>query len=118
MTHGDSISAALAADAASSKAPQYLELTEDDFLDRFHVTPNHLSDTAGFDFGEGGCLFEASGPELAFVLAQPPSRVWTIVEGDDGMEITDGMHVVNRLGYLVTARSCPPNTTISVLLDA
>ncbi|MBA4090252.1 MAG: hypothetical protein C0494_06635 [Sphingobium sp.] len=117
MTHRKSNSSTLGTDIRLSIATQYLELTEDAFLDRFHPIPNHLSATAGFDFGEGGCLFEASGPELAFVRAQPPASVWTIVEGDDDMEITDGMHVVNRLGYLVTVRRCPANTSISVPLD-
>ncbi|AHE53712.1 hypothetical protein [Sphingomonas sanxanigenens] len=102
---------------AGTEALPYIEMTEDEFLARFHPMPNHLSDTAGFDFGEGGCLFEASGPELAFVRAQPPAKVWTVIEGDDGLEITDGMHVVNRLGYLVTVRCCPPNVAVSVPLD-
>tara|TARA_Y100000815_G_scaffold29471_1_gene24508 strand:+ start:138 stop:437 length:300 start_codon:yes stop_codon:yes gene_type:complete len=97
--------------------PPYIEITEDEFLARFHPVPNHLSDTAGFDFGEGGCLFEASGPNLSFVRAQPPARIWTVIEGDDGLEITDGMHDVNRLGYLVTERCCPPNVAVSVPLD-
>lgn len=112
MTHNSTT-----ASTAGTETPPYIEMTEDEFLVRFHPVPNHLSDTAGFDFGEGGCLFEASGPELAFVRVQPPARVWTVIEGDDGLEITDGMHVVNRLGYLVTVRCCPPHIAVSVPLD-
>lgn len=116
MIHSDPSPSSAGTEPPSPKEQSYLELTEDEFLDRFRPVPNPLSDTAGFDFGEGGCLFEASGAELAFIRAQPPARVWTIVEGDDGLEITDGMHVVNRLGYLVTVRCCPSNMTISVPL--
>jgi hypothetical protein len=117
MSH-DNVTPMMAGQGAlPPSAVRHLEMTEDEFLDRFHPLPNHLSDTAGFDFGEGGCLFEASGPELAFVRAQPSARVWTVVDGDDGMEITEGMHVVNRIGYLVTDRCCPPDTFISVSLD-
>ncbi|QJU58467.1 hypothetical protein HL653_12445 [Sphingomonas sp. AP4-R1] len=46
---------------------EFLSLTEDEFVDRFRPVPNHLLATAGFDFGHGGCLFEASGPDLAFI---------------------------------------------------
>jgi hypothetical protein len=51
------------------------------------------------------------------VRVQPLAKVWTVIEGDGGLEITDGMHVVNRLGYLVTVRCCPPNVAVSVPLD-
>lgn len=95
----------------------FVELTEDEFLARFRPIPNPLSNDTGFDFGDGSCLFDAYGPDSEFVRGQPLERVWTVVEGEDGLEITDGMHVVNRLGYLVTQQPCPPNTMISVPLD-
>lgn len=47
--------------------------------------------------------FETYGDDLAFVLAQDPRHVWTLVEGDDGnLYIVDGLHYVNRLNYVVT----------------
>src|SRR3546814_1007746 len=80
---------------------QFLSLTEDEFVDRFRPVPNHLLATAGFDFGRGGCLFEASDPDLAFLRSQPMANVWNVIDGDECLEITDGMHTVNRLGYLL-----------------
>jgi hypothetical protein len=96
-----------AADASADRCPLpigHQELTEDEFLARFKPIPNPLNEAAGFDFGEGGCLFEAVDSDLEFVRAQPLKNVWTIIEGDEGIEITDGIHFVNRFGYLVT---CP-----------
>src|SRR3546814_4272387 len=58
-------------------------LTEDEFVDRFRPVPNHLLATAGFDFGRGGCLFEASDPDLAFLRSQPMANVWTVTDDGD-----------------------------------
>lgn len=102
---------------AGAPAIRHQQLTEDEFLERFKPIANHLDETAGFDFGKGGCLFEAAGPELEFVRAQPLDKVWTVIDGDEGVEITDGMHFVNRLGYLVTELPCPPETMVTVPLD-
>lgn len=98
-------------------AIQFLSLTEDEFVDPFRPVPNHLLATAGFDFGRGGCLFEASDPDLAFLRSQPMANLWTVIDGDECLEITDGMHTVNRLGYLLTEQPCPPDTMVSVPLD-
>lgn len=97
---------------------RHLDLTEDRFLERFVPIPNPFDATAGFDFGDGGCLFAPTGRELDFVRGQPAENIWTIVEGDDGIEITNGMHFVNRLGYLVSEHPCPQDTFVSVNLDA
>lgn len=100
-----------------SSAIRHQDITEDEFIERFGPIRNPVNSMAGFDFGDGGCLFESAGPDLEFIRAQPMDQVWTVIEGDDGLEITDGIHVVNRLGYLVTAQSCPPDTMVTVSLD-
>ena len=97
---------------------RHLDITEDTFLERFVPIANPFDATAGFDFGNGSCLFAPTGREFEFVRGQPPENIWTIVEGDDGIEITNGMHFVNRLGYLVSEHPCPHNTFVSVILDA
>jgi hypothetical protein len=116
MTNGILRPPASEAPDAPPPAIQCLSLTEDEFVDRFQPVPNHLLATAGFDFGWGGCLFEASGPDLAFIRSQPMANVWTVIDGDECLEITDGMHVVNRLGYLLTEQPCPPDIMVSVPL--
>lgn len=74
------------------------------WMDTFKPQNNHLRQTEAFD----GCLFETYGPELSYVrsVAQAdPARVWTIVESDSGKwYISHGLHLVNRVGYLVTER--------------
>lgn len=117
MTNGISRQPKTEAPDAPPPAIQFLSLTEDEFVDSFQPVPNHLLATAGFDFGRGGCLFEASDPDLAFIRSQPMANVWTVIDGDECLEITDGMHTVNRLGYLLTERPCPPDTMVSVPLD-
>lgn len=57
-----------------------------------------------------GYGFETYGKELEEVLAVQrvqPGRVWTVIEGDSGKwYIVDGMHVVNRVVYLITEVPC------------
>src|SRR3546814_16742360 len=89
---------------------QFLSLTEDEFVDRFRPVPNHLLATAGFDFGRGGCLFEASDPDLAFLRPQPMANFCPVIDGDELLQIHDGLHTVNRHGQLQTHHPCPPPT--------
>lgn len=80
-----------------------IELTEDEFDERYPLVENHLNPAAGWAAGDGrGCLFETYGEELEFVKCQDPHRVWTLVDGDDGeLYVVSGPRVVNRIGYLV-----------------
>lgn len=81
-----------------------IELTEDEFDDRFPLVANHLNPTASWCVNEqGGCLFETYGEELEFVRNQNPLTVWTLVDGDDGDQyLLSGFHFVNRIGYLIS----------------
>jgi hypothetical protein len=96
----------------------FIELTEDEFDDRFPLKPNHLNATAGWALGDaGGCLFETNGEELAFVKRQDPRTVWTLVDGDDEkMYVVNGFHFVNRVGYLLSTVPVLDNVTIEVHL--
>ncbi len=49
-------------------------------------------------------MFESYGDEFEFVKAQDSNRIWTYSDGDNGgTYISDGYHVVNRIGYFITS---------------
>ena len=50
-------------------------------------------------------MFETYGVELGFVMGvdyMDSRRVWTVVEGESGLWITNGYHLVNRVHYFIT----------------
>jgi len=77
-------------------------ISEDKFWEDYKPQKNHLDDNAGFD----GCLYETFGEEVKYVfeLAKKENRVWTVIEGDEGMVYSAGFHYVNRLGFFVTEK--------------
>jgi len=80
-----------------------IQLTEDEWFEQFKPIPNHLDKNASFNDDENGYMFETYGEELEFVKAQDPNTIWTYGDGDDGgTYISDGYHVVNRIGYFIT----------------
>jgi hypothetical protein len=80
-----------------------VELTEEQWFDTYKPIPNHLDENASFNDGDNGYMFETYGDELEFVKAQDSNRIWTYSDGDNGgTYISDGYHVVNRIGYFVT----------------
>jgi hypothetical protein len=81
-----------------------IELTEEEWFDKFKPIPNHIDDNASFQTEDGvGYMFETYDDELAFVKSQDPNRVWTYCDGDNsGTYIFQGMRIVNRIGYFVT----------------
>jgi hypothetical protein len=93
-------------------------MSEDEFLSLYHPEPNDLNPDASFDFGSGGALYETYGEELDYIRSLPVERIWTIVDGDEGrLWLLSGWHLVNRVGYLVTAESRPRDADISVKLE-
>ena len=82
-----------------------IELTEEEWFDKFKPIPNHIDDNASFQTEDGvGYMFETYDDELRFVQSQEPNRIWTYCDGDDnGTYIFQGMRIVNRIGYFVTA---------------
>ena len=83
--------------------PNLVQLTEDEWFEQFKPIPNHLDENASFNDGEHGYMFETYGDEVEFVKSQDSNRIWTYSDGDNGgTYISDGYHVVNRIGYFVT----------------
>ena len=93
-----------------------IEMSEDEFDDKYPLVVNHLNPNASWCVGDGpGCLFETYGEELEFVRQQDPCTVWTLVDGDDGDQyLTNGFHFVNRIGYLVSTVPVPEEIDIEV----
>lgn len=80
---------------------QFRAITDDKFIDDFKPTTNTIEKNASFN----GWMYETYGEELKAVEAafeKDPGTVWTIVESDGIVSYTNGMHYVNRLGYIIT----------------
>ncbi len=93
-----------------------IPMSEADFDRTYPLLPNHINPSTGWDIeGVGCCLFETHGPEFDFVRRQDPRTIWTLIEGDDGeLCLISGLHVVNRVGYLISKVATPPLATIEV----
>lgn len=88
-------------------------MTHEEWEEEYVPVKNHLDDNASFD----GCMFETYDEEFVEVLRNADDkRVWTYVEGDEGLYIIPGLHFVNRLGYLITEKPYT-DETIEVKLD-
>ena len=82
-------------------------MTFEEWLDKYQPVDNHLDNNASFQDENGnGIMFETYGDELQYVLSianSSPNQVWTYVDGDDGTYVTNGYHLVNRIGYFITS---------------
>ncbi|MFA5366650.1 MAG: hypothetical protein WC333_02100 [Dehalococcoidia bacterium] len=95
-----------------------IQLTEEQFDEQYHPVKNHLDNNASFD----GCMFETYGAELQHIvgcLKGTKRQVWTIIESDrnDNIYYLSGLHIVNRLGFLVTLERVPEDTEVEVFID-
>lgn len=55
---------------------------------------------------DGDCIgspmwFETYGKELEYVKYMDEDFIWTLIEVDGNQYIVQGMHYVNRMGYLI-----------------
>ncbi len=89
-----------------SELPKSLDYWE--WREQFKPVPNHFDKTAGID----GCLFQPFGEEWEHVRAFEPEFIWSLTvtdtEENDGTfwEISNGLHVVNREGYIIAGKPC------------
>lgn len=96
---------------------KYITISEDDFVSVYQPIANHLDPSAAFDWGEGhGSLFETYGNELAFVKAQAPKTIWTLLAVDGSLTIVSGYRYVNRLGYFICRVSIQLGQIVEVQL--
>jgi len=72
-------------------------MTLDQFEELKPIT-NPYDDNASLD----GVMFETYGQELDYVRQQDPHHIWTYCEEDDVLFLSQGYHLVNRIGYVIT----------------
>lgn len=97
----------------STNNKAFITMSEDVFFEVFKPIRNHIDDNASWD----GCMFETFGDELEFVRRQPAERIWTIFEADDGLAISNGYHLVNRIGYLVSRIASEAETDYEITIE-
>jgi len=93
-----------------------IPMSEAEFDRNYPLLANHINPSTGWDVeGVGCCLFETHGPEFEFVRQQDPRTIWTLIEGDNGdLCLISGLHVVNRVGYLISKVGTPTLFSIEV----
>jgi hypothetical protein len=98
-----------------------LDMTFEEWVEKYKPIPNRIDDNASFQDENGvGIMFETYGEELDYVLEianSQPNRVWTYMDGDEGTFIGDRYHLVNRIGYFITAVPCEEDTWVQVSID-
>lgn len=75
-------------------------LTWEEFENKYKPVQNHVTKREEFN----GWLFETYDDDLQYVktfAAQHPNQVWTILECGH-LVIANGLHFVNRFGYVIT----------------
>jgi len=65
-------------------------------------------------FGPGEFL-DTHGVDLGIVKNWDPAKVWTVIDGGGVyLDLIDGMHYVNRLGYVITHEPAAPGVAYYV----
>lgn len=54
--------------------------------------------------GEGSILLETYGADFDKVRDADESKVWTLLDCDGSLFVASGLHFVNRLNYILTAK--------------
>ncbi|HEY8361795.1 MAG TPA: hypothetical protein VIK77_02780 [Tissierellaceae bacterium] len=50
---------------------------------------------------EDNFLYETYGEDLEYIKRQEDKFVWTLIDSDNGLYLSPGIHLVNRLAYIV-----------------
>lgn len=88
-----------------------MRISHNDWLETYKPQKNHLNTNASFD----GTMYEIYGEEVAYVVEQPHSKVWTVLDCDGKLVISSGYHRVNRMGYIITEVAYDGTETIEVI---
>lgn len=87
-----------------------ITLTDDEWDSKYAPISNHIS-----GYNEYDQLFETYGADLDFVRKHRRNHIWTQVDdGNGGVYIINGYHLVNRIGYYITKNPHDLGDNISV----
>jgi hypothetical protein len=93
----------------------FIEMTFEEADEQFKFMVNNYDEYASLD----GLMFETYGDEVEYVKSKPENRIWMYGDGDDGgTYIWSGWGFVNRIGYLISEKPVPENTTIQIKMSA
>jgi len=95
------------------------QLTDTDFDNLYTYNEDLISEC----FEEGSGQFETYGADLEVVLTVANGKhdtltgknVWTVVDGDEGVYIVSGYHLVNRINYIITNEECQTEEEVYLL---
>jgi hypothetical protein len=91
----------------------FIEMTFEEADEQFKFMVNNYDENASFD----GLMFETYGDEVEYVKTKPHDRIWMYGQGDDGgLYIWSGWGFVNRIGYFISEKPFPDNTTIQIMV--
>ncbi len=80
---------------------QFVELTEEEFDQRFKPIPNPR---------DGGFYYDTPEDEDLIKTAAEERRLFTAVDGDNGETLLySGWHLVNRFAYVITENAWEPD---------
>jgi len=68
------------------------------FVEKYRPKKNVLCEGAPLD----EFMFETFDEEFDFVKGHDAKFVWTLIDCEGGLYLSNGWHFVNRLGYVVT----------------
>lgn len=85
-------------------------LTYDEWFDKYHPIINEIA-------GDEQYQFETYGDELQYVLQQDDRHIWTEMDGDNGVYIVSGYHLVNRIQYYITTKPWKEDIEIPISID-
>jgi hypothetical protein len=92
----------------------FIEMTFEEADEQFHFILNSYDENASFD----GLMYETYGDEYEFIKSYDPTKIWMYGDGDDGGTfIWSGWGFVNRIGYFVSEKPVPENTTIQIRIS-
>jgi hypothetical protein len=81
-------------------------MTNQEWEDTYLPMTNSITDE--------GISYETYGDELDYVLQQDERHVWTEMDGDNGVYIVNGYHLVNRIQYYITTAPWTEDVQITV----